>query len=462
MASTSSSVPRSASSATTASAVPRPGAASAPVLQWVRIRRAPASSSAPWRAIASLAATSSASIARASASAAAAPVRARIRPAAAAARTRSTAQARLTAVGRALASSSEARSSESRLGSRASASGDAIAAGDADQRRPADRQPLDRVGHLLGGLERQLALLARAARSGRSPAVPRPRSAARPGRRRAGGWLRPLADAIGIATGLGYACPGRTEERSGRADRLLRATSMRFIGLAAMAALALDPRAGARRRRSDHAAVAGPGRDGLHRRDGDPRDRDLDVRVHVDGVVDDPSQGARILVGVSGPAVAGTGIAEGFSGSPVYCPDAAERCSTPAQSRRPSAISVTPAGLVTPIQLMLGEPVRPPSDAPRFTGRARPAVGPLEISGLSSALLNVLQQAGSASGGPWSRRPGTARQLPDAAADPRGFGGGQLLDRLGPVGRDRHRHLSGRSHRVRVRSPARRRRPCGR
>ncbi len=116
--------------------------------------------------------------------------------------------------------------------------------------------------------------------------------------------------------------------------------------------------------------------------------------VHVDGVVDDPSQGARILVGVSGPAVAGTGIAEGFSGSPVYCPDAA------GTMLNAGAISATvgdfgnASGLVTPIQLMLGEPVRPPSDAPRFTGRARPAVGPLEISGLSSALLNVLQQAG--------------------------------------------------------------------
>ena len=40
-----------------------PGAASAPVLQWVSTRRTPASKSAPWAASASLAATSSASIA---------------------------------------------------------------------------------------------------------------------------------------------------------------------------------------------------------------------------------------------------------------------------------------------------------------------------------------------------------------------------------------------------------------
>ncbi len=116
--------------------------------------------------------------------------------------------------------------------------------------------------------------------------------------------------------------------------------------------------------------------------------------VHVEGVVDVPGEGARILIRVSGPAVAGTGIAEGFSGSPVYCPDAL------GAMRNAGAISETvgdfgnDAGLVTPIQLMLGEPVTPPSAAPRFTGRARPAVGPLTISGLSGALLNVLQKAG--------------------------------------------------------------------
>ena len=44
--------------------------------------------------------------------------------------------------------------------------------------------------------------------------------------------------------------------------------------------------------------------------------------VHVLGVVQDPQIGPRILIRASGPAVEGTGIAEGFSGSPVYCPDA--------------------------------------------------------------------------------------------------------------------------------------------
>src|SRR5436853_598883 len=43
--------------------------------------------------------------------------------------------------------------------------------------------------------------------------------------------------------------------------------------------------------------------------------------VHVVSVVES-SSGTRILVTVSGPAVDSTGVAEGMSGSPVYCPGA--------------------------------------------------------------------------------------------------------------------------------------------
>ena len=92
--------------------VPRPEAASAPELQCVITVSGPAgsaasSASAPWRASAALAASSSRWIASASS-------RARSGPAAA---TRSTAQERLRAVGRAPASTAAARSSP--LGSRA-------------------------------------------------------------------------------------------------------------------------------------------------------------------------------------------------------------------------------------------------------------------------------------------------------------------------------------------------------
>ncbi len=41
--------------------------------------------------------------------------------------------------------------------------------------------------------------------------------------------------------------------------------------------------------------------------------------VHVIHVVQDTSEGPRILISVSGPAVDRTGVAEGFSGSPVLC-----------------------------------------------------------------------------------------------------------------------------------------------
>lgn len=130
--------------------------------------------------------------------------------------------------------------------------------------------------------------------------------------------------------------------------------------------------------------------------------------VQIIGVVQEAGQGARILVRVSGPAVAQSGIAEGFSGSPVYCPD------TLGTPENIGAISESvgqygnDVGLVTPIEQMLGEPVNPPSSAPLLRARARPLVGPLTVSGLSPALLEVLQQAGARAG----------RQIVDAPSGP--------------------------------------------
>src|SRR6266567_2601027 len=43
---------------------------------------------------------------------------------------------------------------------------------------------------------------------------------------------------------------------------------------------------------------------------------------NVDVVDVDAGSPTRILVRVSGPAVDATGVGEGFSGSPMYCPDA--------------------------------------------------------------------------------------------------------------------------------------------
>src|SRR3954451_20499464 len=116
-ASTRTSGSRRCSSRITASAVPSPPAASAPVLQIVSTRRALARRSAPWRAIAALAASSSAWMRWASARAAAAI---EIGPAAIhAARTRSTAHARFTAVGRAANKASAPDSRDPRPGCRA-------------------------------------------------------------------------------------------------------------------------------------------------------------------------------------------------------------------------------------------------------------------------------------------------------------------------------------------------------
>lgn len=121
---------------------------------------------------------------------------------------------------------------------------------------------------------------------------------------------------------------------------------------------------------------------------------DFDVEV-LDVVSQLDGSGARILVRVSGPAVAGTGIAQGFSGSPVYCPNAAGVIGNA------GAISATigqygnDVGLVTPIEQMLALPVEPPSGvrrAPRLLRAARPLAGPLVISGLSAPLARLVER----------------------------------------------------------------------
>jgi hypothetical protein len=116
--------------------------------------------------------------------------------------------------------------------------------------------------------------------------------------------------------------------------------------------------------------------------------------VHVIDVVADPDAGGtRILVSVSGPAVDATGIAEGFSGSPVECPGA------DGQLLPIGAISAgvgqfgNNVGLVTPIEQLLGEPVHPPSDVAFTSARATPLAGPLTVSGLSSSIFALLARA---------------------------------------------------------------------
>jgi hypothetical protein len=117
----------------------------------------------------------------------------------------------------------------------------------------------------------------------------------------------------------------------------------------------------------------------------------LDVVSEVDG------SGARILVRVSGPAVASTGIAQGFSGSPVYCPDASGAIGNAGAIAATIGQFGNDVGLVTPIEQMLSLPVRPPSGvrhAPRLLRAARSVAGPLVISGLAPSLGRLVERAG--------------------------------------------------------------------
>ncbi len=120
--------------------------------------------------------------------------------------------------------------------------------------------------------------------------------------------------------------------------------------------------------------------------------------VHVISVVQAPGEGPRILVSVSGPAVDSTGVAEGFSGSPVYCPDGLGGQDNIGAISEGIGQFGNNVVLVTPIEQMLGEPVSPPSSAPRLAGRPRPLLAPLTVGGLSPAVFGVLQRAAAQAG----------------------------------------------------------------
>src|SRR3954452_10514965 len=110
---------------------------------------------------------------------------------------------------------------------------------------------------------------------------------------------------------------------------------------------------------------------------------------------------ASVLVRVSGPAVDESGIAEGFSGSPVKCPDAGD-------ANTPKTIGAIAQGtgdygnklvLVTPIQTMLGEPVVPPAGAKPMSAtlkrKVRALATPISFSGVSGPVAQALQRAGT-------------------------------------------------------------------
>ena len=122
----------------------------------------------------------------------------------------------------------------------------------------------------------------------------------------------------------------------------------------------------------------------------------------VDVVTGDAGDGTPyILVRVSGPAVDVSGIANGFSGSPIYCPDAQ------GVQRNIGAISMgigeysNKLVLATPIESMLSEPVQPPAGArsdPALIRRARPLSEPLVVSGVSSGVAAYFARAAALGG----------------------------------------------------------------
>jgi hypothetical protein len=129
--------------------------------------------------------------------------------------------------------------------------------------------------------------------------------------------------------------------------------------------------------------------------------------------------GARILFRASGDAVDATGIGPGFSGSPIYCPDAA------GVRRVAGAISEgigqygNHVALATPIEEVLG--VRPAapraSKATALLRSARPIAGPLTVSGISGPVRRALTVAARKAGVPLLAAP-AGPAIPYAPYDP--------------------------------------------
>jgi hypothetical protein len=177
--------------------------------------------------------------------------------------------------------------------------------------------------------------------------------------------------------------------------------------------------------------------------------------VDVDDVVDSEpgTDGARILVTASGPAVDATGIGPGFSGSPIYCPDGN------GVQRNIGAISESIGDyggktvLATPIEIMLANPADPPlppNAKASKSARARAAIrrmrtegvktlaSPLTISGVSPRLGRALEETGRKIGRPVIAVPAgplgsfPPQTLRPGAAVSAGYSSGDL--RVGAIG----------------------------
>lgn len=126
---------------------------------------------------------------------------------------------------------------------------------------------------------------------------------------------------------------------------------------------------------------------------------DIEILDVVAG--DAASRTPYILFKASGPAIDGTGIGPGFSGSPISCPDGA------GVQRVIGAISEgigqygNTVALATPIESILDEPVDPPAEtrvAPALIRSAKPLATPLSVGGLSTPVASALQAAAKKTG----------------------------------------------------------------
>ena len=106
----------------------------------------------------------------------------------------------------------------------------------------------------------------------------------------------------------------------------------------------------------------------------------------------------QILVRVSGPAVDTTGIAEGFSGSPIKCDGGDGVLRTIGAIAQGTGDYGNKVVLATPIETLLGEPVVPPAGARPMSAalkrRVRPLATPLTFGGVSGPVATALRTAG--------------------------------------------------------------------
>ena len=183
----------------------------------------------------------------------------------------------------------------------------------------------------------------------------------------------------------------------------------------------------------------------------------------VDVVSGDASanDGPRILVRVSGPVVDETGVGPGFSGSPIYCRDAA------GTARNAGAISESIGAyggrtvLATPIEEILANPVEAPRPRPigarasldRARAAARRAAHRLRAQPRPRDAADRGGREGAANGAGGARA--AARPLPRRAAAARLVAERRLLLRRHRGRRGRHRRLRRRRPRVGLRPPVR-------